>query len=118
MLLCLGESLGSNMILILLSEHPDLATGAILVSPGYKNRVHPKVRWVTDFATEIVEPNKPLNMTPYAEQYLTNSPALARAWSSDPMIYRRISPTELIEVNNINGQGMAQARHFPRDYPI
>ncbi len=117
-LFCLGESLGSNMILILLSEHPDLAAGAILVSPGYKNRIHPKMRWVSDFATEMVEPNKPLDMTPYAAQYLTNKPALARSWSADPMIYHKMTPMELINVNNINDRGIAVAKYLPPNFPI
>lgn len=115
---CLGESLGSNMILVLLSEHPDLAAGAILVSPGYKTRVHPKMRWATEFATQLIEPNKPVDLIPYAAEYLTNKPALARSWSADPMIYHRMTPIELLTVCHINDQGMAEAKRLPPNFPI
>ncbi len=117
-LFCLGESLGSNMILILLSEHSDLADGAILVSPGYKNRLHPKMCWATDIAKEIVEPGKPLNVMPYSAEYVTTNRALARTWSCDPMIYRRMTPKDLIDVNNLNAQGIAAAKNLSRNFPI
>lgn len=117
-LFCLGESLGSNMILRLLSEHADLAAGAILASPGYKNRVHPNIHWVSDFATEMVEPGKPLSITPYAVPYMTNKPALAQSWSKDPMINHRMTPKDLVDVSQINDQGMAAAKKIPPNFPI
>jgi alpha-beta hydrolase superfamily lysophospholipase len=117
-LFCLGESLGSNMILILLSKHADLADGAILVSPGYKNRVHPNISWATDFATQIVQPGKPLSVMPYSGQYVTTNKALAQAWSSDPMIYRKMTPKDLIDVNIINAQGISAAKDLPQNFPV
>ncbi len=106
------------MILKLLSQHADLVAGAILVSPGYRNRVHPDIHWITDFATEVVAPGKPLSLNPYAVPYMTNKSALARSWSADPMIHHRITPKDLLDVYHINSQGMAEAKNIPPNFPI
>ena len=117
-LFCLGESLGSNMILAIVSEHPDLATGAILGSPCYKVRVHPKLRWAEDFAKEVIKPDSPLNLTPYSAPYLTNNPALAQACNADPMIYRKMTPAELVKVDILDDRAMSAAKKLPANFPL
>ncbi len=117
-LFCLGESLGSNMILLLLSDHPDLATGAILGSPCYKMRVHPELRWARDFAKELVKPDSPLNLTPYSAPYLTNNPIVAKACNTDPMIYRRMTPAELVKVDILDDRAISAARNLPANFPL
>jgi alpha-beta hydrolase superfamily lysophospholipase len=117
-LYCLGESLGANMGLLLISEHPELTDGAILSSLCHKQRIHPKMRMPIDVAEEIVLPNKPLNLTPYAAPYLTNDPALAKACNSDPNIYRKMTPVELVKVDLLNGRAFSAAKSLPADYPL
>ena len=118
-LFCLGESLGSNMILDLVSEHPDLSDGAILASPCYKNRVHPKpIKWAGEIARQMVRPNKPINLEPYAAPYLTNDQALAKACDNDPMIYRKMTPAELVKIDILNDRAFAVAKKLPASYPI
>lgn len=117
-LFCLGESLGANMTLLLVSEHPELTDGAILGSLCHKQRIHPKLRMPIDVAEEIVLPNKRLNLTPYAAPYLTNDPVLAKACNSDPNVYRKMTPVELVKVDLLNGKAFSAAKSLPADYPI
>lgn len=117
-LFCLGESLGANMSLLILSEHPDLADGAILASLCNKTRIHPKWRWTVDFAKEMVKPNKPLNLTPYAAPYVTNDPVLAKAIDNDPNICRKMKPSDLIKVDLTNRKAISEAKTLPADYPL
>lgn len=117
-LFCLGESLGANMSLLLVSEHPELTDGAILSSLCHKQRIHPKLRMPIDMAEEIVLPNKPLNLTPYAAPYLTNDVVLAKACNSDPNIYRKMTPVELLKVDVLNGRAFSAAKSLPADYPL
>lgn len=118
-LFMLGESVGSNMSLQLVSDHPELADGAVLGSPCYKTRVHPKpVRWAADLAKQMVRPNKPLNLEPYAAPYLTNDPALQKACDNDPMIFRRMTPAELIKIDVMNDRAIAAAKKLPANYPL
>jgi len=118
-LFCLGESLGSNMILLLLEDHPELANGAILGSPCYKTRVHPKpLKWAEDAAKELVEPNKPLNLEPYAAPYLSNDPAVRKACDSDPLIDRKMTPAELVKVDLMDDKAIGDAKKLPATLPI
>jgi alpha-beta hydrolase superfamily lysophospholipase len=117
-LYCLGESLGSNMILELLSKHNNLADGAILGSPCHKTRVHPNLRWTVDFAREVIQPVRPINLTPYSAPYLTNDQALAKACNNDPLIYRKMTPVELVKVDVLNGRAFAAAKSLPVNLPL
>jgi len=115
----LGESLGSNLALNLIAEHPDLADGAILGSPCYKTRMHAKpLRWAADFAKTVVKPNRFINLEPYSAPYLTNDPSLARACDSDPLIYRKISASELIKIDVMNDRAIDAARKLPSNFPL
>jgi alpha-beta hydrolase superfamily lysophospholipase len=117
-LIFLGESVGANICLLLASEHPELADAAILGSPCQKQRIHPKLRMTVDFARELIEPNKPLNLTPYAAPYLTNDPALAKACNQDVNINRKMTPVELVKVDRLNNKAFAAAKKLPANYPL
>ena len=115
----LGESLGSNMALAIVSEHPDLADGAILGSPCYKTRMHAKpLHWMTDFARTIVKPNRLMNLEPYSAPYLTNNPDLAKACDNDPLINRKMTTAELIKFDVMNDKAIAGAKNLPTDFPL
>ncbi len=115
----LGESLGSNMALALVSEHPDLADGAILGSPCYKTRMHAKpLHWMTDFARTIVNPNRLMNLEPYAAPYLTNNPDLAKACDNDPLINRKMTTADLIKFDVMNDRAIGAAKNLPSDFPL
>jgi alpha-beta hydrolase superfamily lysophospholipase len=118
-LFCLGESLGSNMILQLAEDHPELIDGAILGSPCYKARVHPKpLHWAKDLASEIVLPDHPLNLEPYAAPYLTNDLRLRAACDSDPIINRKLTPAELIKFDVMDDKAIKGAKNLRADFPI
>jgi acylglycerol lipase len=118
-LYCLGESVGSNMSMTLISEHPELADGAILGSPCYKTRMHAKpLRWATDFAKTVVKPNRLINLEPYAAPYLTNDKALAQACDNDPLIYRKLTAAELIKIDVMNDKGLEALKKFPQAFPV
>jgi alpha-beta hydrolase superfamily lysophospholipase len=115
----LGESLGSNMALMLASEHPELVNGAILAALCYKNRIHPKpAYWIKDLAKEVVKPNAPLNLTPYSAPYLSNDPAVSKACNVDPLINRKMTPAELVKVDILNDKAIGAAKSLPANFPL
>jgi acylglycerol lipase len=118
-LFLLGESLGSNMALALVSEHPKLADGAILGSPCYKTRMHAKpLHWAEDFARTIIKPNRAINLEPYSAPYLTNDPALAKACNNDPLIYRKMNTADLIKIDLMNDRAIGAAKNLPAGFPL
>jgi len=118
-LFLLGESLGSNMALLLISEHPELVDGAILSALCYKNRVHAKPgHWLKDFAKEVVKPNAPVNLIPYSAPYLTNDPIVAKACNADPMIDRTMTPEDLVKIDILNNKAISAAKSLPASFPL
>lgn len=115
----LGESLGSNMGLALIEDHPELADGAILGSLCHNTRIHPHpIHWAADAVKEVVRPNKPLNLEPYAAPYLTNDPVLAKQCDNDPMIFRKMTPAELVKVDVLDDKAVSGAKKLPANFPI
>lgn len=117
-LFAMGESLGANITLDVVSRDPKLCDGLILGSPCYKTRVHPKPRWVIDFCKGIRHPNRPLNLTPYITPYLSDDKELTQACLKDEHICRQLSPVELIKAAKTNSWSLANVDKFPPNFPI
>lgn len=118
-LFLLGESLGSNMILSLMSEHPELADGAILGSPCYKRRAHPApLSWTKDLAKQMIKPNKAIDLSPYSAKYLSNDPVVEKDCDQDPMLNRRMTPAELIKVDVLCNRSWNDAKVLPASFPL
>ena len=64
-------------------------------------------------------PNRPINLEPYSAPYLTNKILpLAKACDNDPMIYRKMTPAELVKIDILNDKAFSAAKKLPADYPI
>lgn len=114
----MGESLGANMALHMVTDHPELCNGLILGSPCYKSRIHPKPRWVVDFVKGAQHPNKRLNLTPYITPYLSNNRALTSECLKDHRICRNLSPVELIKAQKTNEQAITNVDKLPAGFPV
>ncbi|HEY9718243.1 MAG TPA: alpha/beta fold hydrolase [Trichormus sp.] len=114
----MGESLGANLALHMVTDHPELCDGIILGSPCYKTRIHPKPRWVVDFVKGAQHPNKKMNLTPYITPYLSNNRALTTDCLKDQRICRSLSPVELIKAEKTNAQGIANVDKLPAGFPV
>jgi len=114
----MGESLGANLALQMVTDHPELCNGIILGSPCYKTRVHPNPRWVMDFVKGAQHPNKKLNLTPYITPYLSNNRELTASCLKDQRICRSLSPVELVKAQKTNEQGIANVDKLPQGFPV
>ncbi|HEY9773823.1 MAG TPA: alpha/beta fold hydrolase [Planktothrix sp.] len=114
----MGESLGANMALWLVSNHPESCDGAILGSLCCEKRVHPQARWVVDFAKGVKNPNKRLDLTPYITPYLSNDKSLTQACLQDQKIFRAMSPVELVKADKTNKLAFDSVDQLPAGFPI
>ncbi len=114
----MGESLGANLALDLVSRYPELCDGAVLGSLCYKTKVHPKARWVVDTYKGLRHPYKRLDLTPYITPYLSHSKELTRDCLLDKRICRHLSPVELIKARKTNLWALLNVDKLPQDYPI
>ncbi|CAN5727303.1 alpha/beta hydrolase [soil metagenome] len=115
---CMGESLGSNMALWLLSNKPELADGAILSSPCIKKALHPSARMVVDLVKGYKSPYKPQDLEPHIAPYLSEDPTVTEHYMKDPMIKLRLSAADLIKSMRTNSDALKDAEKIPADMPL
>ena len=115
---CMGESLGSNMALWLLSNKPELADGAILSSPCIKKAMHPRPRLVVDLVKGWKDPYKKHDLEPHIAPYLSEDPTVTEHYMKDPMINRKLSAADLIKSMRTNSDALKGAEKIPADMPL
>jgi alpha-beta hydrolase superfamily lysophospholipase len=117
-LFAMGESLGANVALDLVSRNPDLCDGVILGSPCYKAKIHPKPRWAIDMVKGLQNPNRKLNLTPYITPYLSHSKELTTACLKDKRICRNLSPVELVKAQRTISWALLHVDKLPEEFPV
>lgn len=117
-LICLGESLGSNIALCLISTPGQPIDAAVLSGLGVKEYLHPEPRWLVDFVKGLIHPRKPLNLTPYITPNLAVEPELTKIYLADPLIFNQISPTDLIKASITNKRSLKYIDRIPSSMPI
>ncbi|HEY9677743.1 MAG TPA: alpha/beta fold hydrolase [Drouetiella sp.] len=117
-IICMGESLGANIALLVAAEHPELVDGAIVSAPCVKTCVHPSPRWAVDFWKGLIHPNKPFNLEPYIEPYLSSNKDLTKACMADQKIMRSMSVVELIKAMKTNKLAIDKIDSIPNSMPL
>lgn len=115
---CMGESLGSNMALWLVSNKPELVDGAILSSPCIKKIVHPSPRFVIDVTRGLHDPYKTYDLKPHITPYLSDDPTVTDHYMKDPMINRNLSIADLLKSMRTNSDALKGADKMPADMPL
>ncbi len=117
-LICLGESLGSNIALALISTPGEPIDGAVLSGLGVKAYMHPQPRWIVDFVKGLMHSHRPMNLTPYIKPNLAAEPELTKIYLADPLIYRQLSPADLIKASVTNKRSLKNVEQIPSNMPI
>lgn len=115
---CLGESLGSNMILSILSHQPQLVDGAILSGLGVKRIIHPQPRIIVDILFSLIKPSRLVDLKPYIKPYLASDPTVTYTYMHDPQIHRQLSCAELIKAAVTNKRSIKDINLIPSTMPI
>jgi len=115
---CLGESLGANMAVWLVTNKPELADGAILSSPCIKRFVHPRPRLISDFTKSILHPYKGYDMMPHIEPYLSDDKRVTFDYAHDPMINSSFSAADLIKSMRTNRDTLVGADKISDSMPL
>jgi alpha-beta hydrolase superfamily lysophospholipase len=112
-IICLGESLGANMALILATKQADALSGIILSGLAIKQTWHPQPVWLKSGFNCIFFPKKPFDLEPYSKRYLSSDPAVIQTYLNDPQIFRQLTYVELIKALVLNARGIEQADKIP-----
>lgn len=114
----LGESLGANMALDIVSNNPELCDGAIISSPGYKFKLHARPKLVADTVRGLRHPKTKMDLTPYIAPYLSEDKAITAECLKDTNICRALSPVELLKARKTNLLGLKNVGKIRPTFPI
>jgi alpha-beta hydrolase superfamily lysophospholipase len=115
---CMGESLGSNLIVWALSQETLPIDGAILCGLGIKTSLHPNPKWIWDFILGFTNPNRPLNLKPYIKTTLASSKDIVNVYLNDPKIHNKLCSRELVKALVTNKRSIEQSELIPEDVPL
>jgi acylglycerol lipase len=118
-LVLLGESMGGDYVLWLLSEPiAKSVDAAIVCAPGFKFTFHPNRHVPIDAVLSVFHPRKQINFDPYLETYLAKNGEVTRNWRKDDTICRTFSLCELLHNRAMSRAAFKHVRRIPADFPI
>ena len=103
---CIGESLGSNLALLAVSQEDLPIDGEILCGLGTKTTLHPTPIWLLDFIVQIINPNRPMKLEPYIKPNLTSDPEVTKMYLKDPDIVHKLSSVDLVKAMITNKRSL------------
>ncbi len=110
---CIGESLGSNLALLAVSQEDLPVDGEILCGLGIKTFIHPTFRWIPDFLSEIFTPNRPFKLEPYIKPNLASDPEVTQQYLNDPDIVHKLSSVDLVKALLTNKKSIKSVELVP-----
>jgi alpha-beta hydrolase superfamily lysophospholipase len=117
-LYCLGESIGSNLAILLAAKQPDLVDGLILASPCVKRIQHLGPRALLDISWGVVRPHREISLNTYITSYLSNDPRVTSAYINDPLCRKGVSFHDLLSTVAYNQLGVRNANELKPDLPV
>lgn len=93
----IGESLGADMALRLVSHNPDLVNGVVLSSPAIKRRTLMLRKTLVDGMIAMANPKRELDMTPYIRSFASDDPRITEEIVEDPLSRKKMSAWELLK---------------------
>jgi alpha-beta hydrolase superfamily lysophospholipase len=115
---CLGESLGANLAVWLVTNKPELTDGAILSSPCIKRFLHPRPRLISDFTKSVLHPYRGYDMMPHIQPYLSDDKRVTAEYVHDPMINSSFSAADLIKSMRTNRETLLGADKIGDSMPL
>jgi alpha-beta hydrolase superfamily lysophospholipase len=117
-LFCLGESIGSAVIIHTASANAELMDGMILLSPGTRPRVYNPFWFVRDFLRGITKLDQPLDVSPYIARYASDDRRIVTEMLQDPLSRNQLSGRDILRTSWFLSKVPRVSRQIRKDMPI
>lgn len=114
----IGESLGAGMAIRVASEHKELVDGLVLSSPAIKARYNFNLNVVKDITVFLVNPRRPVNLSPYIKEFSSESSEIADAALKDPLVRKSLPPCDIFRTAALIRRNKGFARNIPANMPV
>jgi len=115
---CLGESIGSGVVIRTAAAHSDLMDGIVLVSPGSRPRVYNLFLVIRDFLKGITKLDRPLDLSGYIARYASEDRRIVDEMLDDPRSRNRLSGREILRTSWFLHGIPYQSRRVNKDMPV
>lgn len=117
-LFCLGESIGSAVIIHTASANAELMDGMILLSPGTRPRVYNPFWFVRDFLRGITKLDQPLDVSPYIARYASDDRRIVTEMLQDPLSRNQLSGRDILRTSWFLSKVPRVSRQISKDMPV
>lgn len=109
-LFCIGESVGSAVVVRAASVHRDLFDGIVLASAGTIPRFYNWKMVSVDFVKGITDLNKPLDVSQYITRYSSEDPRITHEMVTDPLSRTMLTGKEILRTGHFIRSTASYAR--------
>lgn len=118
-IILLGESIGGDYVLWLLSQPvAEDVDAAIVCAPGFRFTFHWNRHVFIDAPMGFFLPRKQINFRPYLATYLKKNGELSDSWPSDPTVTKTFSLSELVRCRAMSREAFRGVERIPGDMPL
>jgi alpha-beta hydrolase superfamily lysophospholipase len=117
-IICMGESLGANLAVWVGSEHPDLISGLILVSPCIKPVLHLSPQSPLYLVHGMLDHDWHLPLGKPIKKYISDDKTVTAEYLSDPNMYYDMSAAEFYKSIKTNTLTLADKDKIPARMPV
>lgn len=110
---CLGESVGSAVVIRAASRDAHLCDGIILCAAGTRPRFYNPLMVIPDFCKGIVRLDHPMDVTRYITRYSSDDERVCREMIGDPLSRVTLTPREILRTAGFIHSAQKNARHIP-----
>ena len=117
-IVCLGESLGSQIAFKIGREDPALLDGIVAAGPFSNFKAFLSPRMLVNGIQIAINPFGKLNLEPYLDERLSNNPEEVATQFADPYNRNKQSIGELLQSLLLTQQGKSSAFKLPTSLPV
>jgi acylglycerol lipase len=96
-LFCIGESVGSGVVVKAASDHPELFDGIILAAAGTSPHIFSLPKLTHDIVKGLSDLDRPLDVADYITKYSSDDPRITQEMVNDPLSRTMLTGKEILQ---------------------
>lgn len=114
----LGESMGTNMVIRLAADHPELCDGLILSAPAVRRHQMLDPYVLVNAGLFCANPRAQLDLMPFVRRYASDDPRVVAEKETDPLLRRKMSAGELLKASSAIKKTISFVTRISPDTPV
>lgn len=113
-----GESLGADLAIRIVSARPEIVDGLVLSSPALRANNFIEPRTIANIGVAATNVHRQLDLTHYMKSYASDDPNVVSEMLADPLVRRTLSTYELFRSYKAVNQTLTFVPQISADKPV